>query len=80
MKLLITKYPHLHQISTSAPYSQNAYPAFSPLILETKFHTHINLQATLFSIVGWVCFLIAEWNAKYSCPNDSRRSIKSTRS
>ena len=47
MEFLITKSPHLHQISFSAPYSQNTYPAFPPLMLETKFHTRINQQATL---------------------------------
>jgi hypothetical protein len=49
MGLLIMEWPHLHQISSSAPYSQKAYPKFPPLTLETKFHTHMKQQATLCS-------------------------------
>ena len=33
--------------SSSAPFSKNAYSTFPPLMLETKFHTHINQLATL---------------------------------
>ena len=70
--------PVTSSLRPSASYSQICSAYVPASVSATKFHTHTKQQTNLhFCISRSLYFLTANWETKYSAPNDSKHSVTS---